>query len=271
MKPPKDSTGELASSAEVVLEMVDAAIASLQTPELVVLEDVQWLVRKHDYWIIGGPPGSGKGDLLATAAGLLRPTRGRHLLFGEDVALRREEERVRTQLRVGVVFGYGGRLFSQLTVAENLALPLCYHHNCDASDSEERVRLMLRTLELEHMADSAPARLDRNAQQRAALARALMLSPELLVLDNPLVGTSLRELNWWLGFLDDLRKGHPILEGTIPTLIVGSNDLLHWGERGRQFAFIEGRRFVPVGNREAMAAKNDPALRELLPADWFDK
>jgi ABC-type transporter Mla maintaining outer membrane lipid asymmetry ATPase subunit MlaF len=254
-----------------VLDMEDVAVASLQAPDHVVLEEVEWLVRQEDYWIIAGPPGSGKSDLLATAAGLVRPARGVHRLFGQEMPRLREEERVEIQLRIGVVFGYGGRLFNHLTVAENLALPLCYHHNCHPSTSETRVRAVLETLELAHVANSTPPHLDRNLQQRTALARALMLSPELLVMDNPLVGTGPRELHWWLDFLDALQKGHPLLEGKRPTLIVGTNNLEHWGARGRQFGFIRGRQLVVVWSRADFAEQSDPVLREMLPADWFKK
>ena len=82
-----------------------------------------WTVAAGDYWVVGGLPGTGKSDLLATAAGLQRPLRGTHLLFGEDLARLDEPALIQKRLRVGLVFENGGRLFNRLTVAENLALP----------------------------------------------------------------------------------------------------------------------------------------------------
>lgn len=252
-----------------VLEMADVAVAALHSPESVVLDNVQWIVRRGEYWVIGGPPGSGKSDLFTTAAGLMRPCRGTHRLFGQDTGHLREEERVRIQLRVGLVFGNGGRLFSHLTVTENLALPLGYHRTLPQGESEERVRMVLDLMELTHVAHQMPALIDRNLQQRAALARALVLSPDLILMDNPLGGTGPRELRWWLSFLEALRRGHAILEGRPPTLVIGTSDLEDWAEHGHQFALTHDRRFVPLGGRADLVKQSDPALRELLRSDWL--
>ncbi len=245
------------------------AVSSLQTPELVLLENVQWTIRKGDYWVVGGPPGAGKSDLLATAAGLIRPARGSHRLFGQDLTRLHEEERVRLQLRVGVVFGLGGRLFTHLTVAENLALPLCYHQDCALADATTRVNQVLEAMSLSHVRDHRPAQLDRNLQQRAALARSLVLSPEALFLDSALVGTGPREVRWWLEFLEMLRRGHPLLEGRPLTLVVGTSELQHWSEHGSQFALVQRRQFVAAPSREDLTRQSDLALRELLPAAWL--
>jgi ABC-type transporter Mla maintaining outer membrane lipid asymmetry ATPase subunit MlaF len=252
-----------------VLELKQAQVASLESPDLIVLRDVNWTVHKKDYWVVGGPPGSGKSDFFATAAGLVRPLTGTHRLFGVDTFHLREEERVRMQLRVGMVFGFGGRLFNHLTVAENVALPLCYHQNRPISADEPRVQSVLAALELQAVSHLRPVDIDRNLRQRTALARALVLSPELLVLDNAVAGTGPRELRWWLGFLDSLIRGHPVLDGRIPTVIVGTTDLEHWGGHGRQFALTHDGHFRSFGNRADLLAQVDSSSRELLPLAWL--
>ena len=175
------------------------------------------------------------------------------------------------QLRVGIVFPYGGRLFNQLTVAENLSLPFCYHHNCEADAGDKRVQHVLELMELGELAQQTPAVITRNLRQRVALARALVLSPELLFLDNPLAGLDPREARWWLEFLDALRKGHGVTDGRPLTLVVSTDDLEPWGERGEQFAYLANRRFVPVGDRAELRNQSTPALRELLPVGWLDE
>jgi phospholipid/cholesterol/gamma-HCH transport system ATP-binding protein len=261
---------ELPSSpAAPVLDMTDVAVASLHVPGRVVLEDVNWAVRAGESWVIGGLPVSGKSDLLAAAAGLMRPPRGMVRLFGEDLAQLHEDARLRVQLRVGMVFGYGGRLFNHMTVAENLALPLCYHQNCVPSSTQERVQKILGWMELMEVAPTTPAVLNRNLRQRVALARALVMAPELLVLDNPLASLDPREARWWIKFLRELRQNHPVLSGHGVTLIVGTDDLRPWGDDAHQFAFISNGRFQPVGSRADVLQQNSPALRQLLPADWL--
>jgi ABC-type transporter Mla maintaining outer membrane lipid asymmetry ATPase subunit MlaF len=255
----------------VAMEMVDVTVASIQAPEVMVLDHVHWTVHQHDYWVIGGSPGSGKSDLLATAAGLVRPSHGVHRLLGQELSRLREEERLQTQLRVGVVFGSGGRLFNHLTVAENLGLAWCYHHNCHLVEPGPRVEAVLEAMELSAVAGRKPSTLNRNLQQRTALARALVLSPELLFLDNAEVGTGPRELRWWLHLLNALHAGHPLLQGQPLTLVVGTNDLDPWTGPGRKFALTHARHFSVLGTQEQSIQQQDPALRELLPADWLSK
>lgn len=255
---------------EPVLVMSDAAVASVHMPDLVVIDHVDWTVQRREHWVIGGPPASGKSDLLTTAVGLMRPARGSVRLFGKELVGLHEEERLQIQLRTGIVFGSGGRLFNHLTVAENLGLPLCYHHNCDPSASEDRVNTVLEMMGLSGIAQRTPLLVNRNLRQRVALARALVLAPELLFLDNPLAGLDPREIRWWLAFIERLLDKHPILNGRDLTLVVSTDDLQPWGEQGRQFAFIDRQRLVSVGSRADLAKLDTPALRELLPAGWLE-
>jgi len=252
-----------------ILELADVAIASLHIPGRIILEGVNWRVQPVEYWILGGLPASGKSDLLATAAGLMRPQAGTVRLFEKNLAQLHEDERLVLQRRVGLVFGYGGRLFTQLTVAENLALPLCYHENCVATGANERVQAVLQWMELDAVATTTPANLNRNLRQRVALARALVLAPELLFLDNPLASIDPREARWWIKFLRQLQEKHPILHGRSATIIVGTDDLRPWHDDPHQFAFIDDGRFRVVGSRSELLLPSNQALRPLLPADWL--
>lgn len=249
--------------------MIDAAIAAIHRPEATAIDHVNWTVQSGDYWIVGGLPGSGKTDLLSTAAGLMRPKRGIIRLFGEEPSYGDERKRLAVQLRAGIVFGSGGRLFNELTVAENLALPLCYHQNCVPEASQERVVAVLTATELTEFADVTPVALTRNLRQRTALARALVLGPELLFLDNPLAETDPRETRWWLAFLDRLLAGKGLLGDKPLSLAVATDDLKPWGGHGRQFAYLHNHQFVAAGSRTDLLKETDPALRELLPLDWL--
>jgi phospholipid/cholesterol/gamma-HCH transport system ATP-binding protein len=256
-------------SSSPVLEMTDVAVASVHVPDRIIIDHVDWTVQRGEFRVIGGLPASGKSDLLATAAGLMRPLRGTVRLFGTELDHLHENERLAVQLRVGVVFGYGGRLFNHMTVAENLALPLCYHRNCAPTTAEERVQTVLRLMELAEVAHETPVVLNRNLRQRVALARALVLSPELLFLDNPLTSIDPREARWWIKFLEALRQKHPILEGREATIVVGTDDLRLWGEGDHQFAFIHEGRLLAVGRRADLLQQHNPVLRQLLPLDWL--
>ena len=230
-------------------------------------EAIDWCVAAGDYWVIGGLPAAGKSDLLALAAGLQRPAQGQFFLFGQETDQMGEEEFLRERMRVGLVFADGGRLFNQFTVAENVALPLCYHHNCPVAEVLEPVQAILELTGLTPLAHNTPGVIGRSMRQRTGLARALALKPELLLLDDPVAGLDLRQTRWWLELLASLSDGHPLMEGKKITLAVTAGDLRPWVEAGRQFALLKQNRFLPLGGKVEMDVSTEPLLRELLATE----
>jgi len=244
------------------LHMEGVAVGSLRNPDAVVAEEVNWTVAAGDYWAVAGLQGSGKSDFLMLAGSLTAPRRGRYRLFGEDMPIY-EEARLKTRLRLGLVFD-GGQLFNHLTVAENTALPLRYHQNLAPCEAEAAVRDLLQAMELTPWEGRTPATMGRSWQKRAGLARALALQPEVLLVDNPLAGLDLRHTNWWLNFLDQLSKGHPILRGRPMTLVVTTADLRPWKGRARQFAILKNQRLLVLGAWAQLQAASEEMLHELL-------
>lgn len=233
-----------------------------------MVENVNWSVCPGEYWVVGGAPGTGKSDLLSTAAALQKPGRGTHLLFGNDLSRLPESDQLKHRLRVGLVFQAGGRLFSQLTVAENLALPVCYHGNLALEDAQPLVSKVLELTGLSGFARRPAASLTRNLHERVALARALMLKPEVLLIDNPLVGLDPRQAFWWMDFLRKLSRGHEVSDGRPITLVVAADDLRPWREHATNFAVVHEKRWIEVGDRKALDASQAPEVRELLASGF---
>jgi ABC-type transporter Mla maintaining outer membrane lipid asymmetry ATPase subunit MlaF len=246
------------------IEMHDVAVGSLRDQSLTILEGINWRVAPGDYWVIAGLQGSGKSDFLMMTASLMPPTAGVYKLFGELMPIF-DEPRLKKRLRLGLAFETG-QLFNHLTVAENIALPLRYHGNLPQAEANAQVQPILEAMELAPWADSTPGAIGRNWQKRVGLARALVLKPEVLLVDSPLTGLDLRHANWWLSFLDALSRGLGLLEGRPLTLIVTAADLRPWKGRARQFAVLKNKRFSVLGDWSQLESVTDELVQELLTA-----
>jgi ABC-type transporter Mla maintaining outer membrane lipid asymmetry ATPase subunit MlaF len=244
------------------IEMTGIAVGALRDPDTMVAEGVNWTVHAGDYWVVAGLHGSGKSDFLMLTSGLMAPRLGQYRFFGEEMPIF-EDARLKERLRLGLVFE-GGQLFNHLTVAENVALPLRYHHNLSRSEAAAAVGELLESTELTPWADSTPGALGRSWQKRAGLARALALQPEVLLVDNPLGGLDPRHVQWWLGFLDELSKGHRLMQGRPVTLVVTAADFHPWKGHARQFATLRKQAFVALGAWGQLAAASEELVRELL-------
>jgi len=245
-----------------VIEMEDVTVGALRDQSTSVVENVHWKVQGGEYWVIGGLQGSGKSDLLMMTGSLMAPIKGRYRFFGEPMPIF-EEARLGLRLRLGLVFD-NGQLFNHLTVSENIALPLRYHRNLSKAQIEPEVQKILEALDLAEWADSTPGAIGRNWQKRVGLARALAVKPEVLLLDAPLTGLDLRHVTWWLGMLDQLSRGHPLLQDRPLTLILTAADLRPWRGRARQFAVLRNKEFVVLGTWEKVEAANRELVQELL-------
>ena len=246
--------------------MLALAAAHERAPGVPAIEDVNWRVGAGEFWVVGGLQHSGKSVLLTAAAGINRPLRGMLRLFGAGVATLEEDERFLHLLRVGLVFENDGRLFTRMTVAENVALPLLYHADGSDAGAGARMRAVLEATGLLDVADTPAASLPRNLRQRVGLARALALAPEVLLVDNPLSHLPLREARWWLGFLRQLADGHALSGRRPMTIVATADELRPWCDCAQHFAVLDQRRLKVLGGRRELEACGEPLIRELLTA-----
>ena len=192
------------------------------------LADVTLSVRAGESVAVTGPSGSGKSTLLSILGCLDRPTTGRYALDGEDVSLMDDPalSRVRNR-RIGFVF-QSFHLIGQLTVVENVETPLLYSP-VPVPEWRERALRCLARVGLAHRVEHRPSELSGGEAQRAAIARALVCAPGVLLADEP------------TGNLDSATGEE------IATLL----DELH----------AEGRTLVVVTHNEALAARAQRVVR----------
>jgi len=241
---------------------MDLAFGAMHDPTTALVEGIDWTVNPGDYWVVAGLHGSGKSDFLMLAGGLMPPQHGHYRFFGEPMPIF-EDARVKTRLRLGLVFEVG-RLFNHLTVLEIITLPLRCHEDLGQVQAASAVAELLACLELDHWANRLPGTLGRGWQKRVSLARALALKPEVLLVDNPLAGLDPRQIAWWLTFLDQLSKGHSLLQGRPVTLVVTAAAFHPWKGHARQFALLRDHSFQVVGDWGQLTGSGTELVRELL-------
>jgi len=154
-----------------------------------VLRSVSFEAFEGESRVILGAAGSGKTVLLKTALGLIRPDSGRVLVFGQDLSKMREAQLFDIRSRIGMLFQESA-LFDSLNIAENVAYPLLNQKaiRCPKSEVRGRVEQALDFVELGGTLEKFPAELSGGMRRRAAIARAVVTGPPLVLYDSPSAG-----------------------------------------------------------------------------------
>lgn len=178
------SDHESGHSHEVAQELVRFENVGLRYgigPE--ILRDLSFSIPSHSFQFLTGPSGAGKTTLLKLILQTLKPTRGRVTLFGQTVSTMDKAELARLRRRIGIVF-QDFRLLDHLTTYENVALPLVVQGREEASYRAEVIEL-LKWVGLGDRMHVPPMILSGGEKQRAAIARALIVQPQMLLADEP--------------------------------------------------------------------------------------
>ena len=200
--PSENPAASVATPSGYAIEFENVSIAF---DDKVVLQDISFRLSHGETRAVFGVAGSGKSTLLKMAIGLLRPDSGRIFVLGEEITHMSEHDLFELRRRVGIVFQESA-LFDSLKVYENVAFRLM-EEGISATEIEERVREVLRFVELERTYDMRPAELSGGMRRRVAIARAIITKPEVLLYDSP------------TGGLD------PVTSNTIVELIVKQRDV----------------------------------------------
>ncbi len=148
------------------------------------LNEVNLDVEAGEFVAIMGPSGCGKSTLLNIIGLLDTPTRGKYILNGTDVSRMKENDRVDVRKGIiGFVF-QSFNLIDELTVEENIELPLLYM-GIEKAERHERVKKAMERMGIAHRSSHFPAQLSGGQQQRAAIARAVIANPKIILADEP--------------------------------------------------------------------------------------
>lgn len=153
------------------------------------LADVSFEAREGESCVILGSAGSGKTVLLKTALGLIKPDSGKVYVFGKDLTALRERELFEIRSQIGMLFQESA-LFDSLTIEENVAYPLVNQKSihCPPDEVRPRVTQALEFVELGGTLEKFPSELSGGMRRRAAIARAVVTNPPLILYDSPTAG-----------------------------------------------------------------------------------
>jgi NitT/TauT family transport system ATP-binding protein len=160
----------------ITLAGVDQVFGSDRAGRTVALKNLSFDIGRHEFVAVLGPSGCGKSTLLRLIAGLVLPTRGRIEIYRHEVTEPRDD--------VGIVF-QRPTLLPWFNVAGNVTFPLLYKYGRVSDAEKERACELLRLVGLEEFANGKVDELSGGMQQRAAIARALLLDPDILLMDEP--------------------------------------------------------------------------------------
>jgi phospholipid/cholesterol/gamma-HCH transport system ATP-binding protein len=218
----------------------------------VVQKNINLKIAPGEIFVIMGGSGSGKSTLLRYMIGLLRPTRGEVFYDGVGYWGADEDRQAAMRRRFGVLF-QSGALWSSMTLAENVGLPLSQYTRLKAAEIAEVVALKLSLVGLHGFEEYYPSQISGGMSKRAGLARAMALDPDILFFDEPSAG---------LDPISSRRLDDLILELRDS---LGATIVMVTHELASIFAVADNSIFLDAETRTPIAQGNPRVLREQSP------
>lgn len=227
--------------------------------DFVVQHGLDFVVNKGDIFVVMGGNGCGKTTLMRALIGLQRPLQGMVLYSGEDFWGASDEDRQRLKQRLGVLF-QSGALWSSLTLADNVALPIAEYTDLSQARIDEIVSFKLALVGLAGFEDFYPSELSGGMKKRASLARAMALDPDILVIDEPSSGLDPLTAKRLDELIVELRDSL----GT--TIVVVTHELASILSIGNNSIYLdaETHTMIPTGNPQDALKSGHPKVRHFL-------
>lgn len=219
--------------------------------DFVIQRDLNFTINRGDVFVIMGGSGCGKSTLLKHLIGLQRPARGDIIYDRQNFWRASDAERIRILRRIGVLY-QSGALFSSLTLAENIALPLGEFTDFSRTEIADIVSYKLALVGLAGFEDYYPSEISGGMQKRAGLARAMALDPEILFFDEPSAGLDPVSAR----LLDDLIINLSDALGT--TIVVVTHELASIFAIGTNAVFLdpETKTMLATGSPKRLLAES---------------
>ena len=225
-----------------------------------IFENLSFSVRRGEVLGIMGPSGTGKTTLLKLLTGQLKPARGEIHVLGEQVDRLAHPDLMRLRMRMSMLF-QSGALFSDMTVAENVAFPVSEKYRLDRDVLDILVRMKLHVVGLEAAGQLMPSELSGGMARRATLARAIVMDPELMIYDEPFTGQDPISLGVLAKLIRDLNDGLGM------TSLVVSHDVAEAARIADRILLLANAGLVALDTPEALFASNNPLVHQFMHAE----
>lgn len=226
----------------------------------VVVRDLNFAINRGDIFVFMGLSGCGKSTLMRAIIGLVKPTKGRVLINGVDLWNISQEQRSKIIETFGISY-QSGALFSSMTVYENIALPLEMKTDLNETQIKKRVLEKLHLVGLDGYADFYPSEISGGMIKRAALARAMIMNPQVLFFDEPAAGLDpLRARN-----LDELILNISQKTGTTVVMVTHDIDSIMNIANNSIYLDAQTQTIIGGGNPQQLyKTTKNPQIREFL-------
>lgn len=221
-----------------------------------VLDDVSFNVAHGEAFCLLGRSGTGKSVTLKLIIGLLAPDRGRVYVEGEEIQTLDPAQLSNARKKIGFLF-QSSALFDSITVADNVAFPLRRHTNKSKDEILAIVQDRLKDVELGEEAGKMPSELSGGMRKRIALARALVLHPRILLIDEPSSGLDSITAREIYDLLLSLKKKHEA------TLICVTHDAAGARKFADRFAVLDRGKILASGLADDLEHSRNPLVRDL--------
>lgn len=230
----------------------------------VVLNDLDMEIRKGETFVIVGTSGAGKSVTLKHMVRLLTPDSGRVIVDGVVVSEAKGGELEQIRSRFGYLF-QSGALLQWLTVGDNVGLPLREKTNMSDDEIDRRAQEMLELVGLKDVMEKRPDDLSGGMRKRAALARAIITQPDIILYDEPTSGLDPVTSRTIDKLIDDMRKNLGV------TSVVVTHDLHSALAIGTRIGMLFEGRLVEVATPDEFVKSRVPVVQDFLEAQYITR
>lgn len=223
-----------------------------------VLEDFELDLARNENLVVLGRSGSGKSVLIKCIIGLLVPDRGYIEVLGRDILSLDKESLDQVRIKIGFLF-QSNALYDSMTVRENLEFPMRRHSiNLTEADAQERIEEVLNNVGLIHSIDMMPSELSGGMMKRIALARTMILKPDIILYDEPTAGLDPITGKEIISLIMDIKKKY-----NTASIIISHDMKCVKATADKIILLLEGKNYME-GDYQAFKVSSDPYVKQFF-------